>query len=468
MWYRMSLMRRQARPAGRFAPLLAALPGLLVLGGALLYPETARADWLGDQIDALTGAMEAAFAGGNLGFALAVAFGLGVLTSLTPCVYPMIAITVSVFGAKQAKSRVHAAGLSAMFVLGIATLFTILGLVFGSAGGMFGDWLNNLWVVLVFAAIFFALALSMFGLWELSLPPSLQNRLAQAGGIGFRGAYIIGFAMAPLAAPCVGPPMLLLLGMVSGEDPATAGLAMFVYSLGLGLLFFLVGTFAVGLPKSGKWLEYPKSFFGAVLLVMVFYYLGNFLPFRPDERTLPWLLGGVLLTVAGLGLGAIHLSYHGGPRERARKTAGLTLLVLGLTAGVWWAQASPVEDHGGEVAELTWAQDFEDAQALAEAEGRPMLVDFTASWCGACGELDTHTFSHPDVQARLRDEGVVLVKVDMSPDTITDEKRDLLASYQERGGLPLVILHGPGGEEIGRVTQFVDPDRFLEFLGQLD
>ena len=434
--------------------------------GFLLSADTVRADWVSEQIEHWTSVMEASFAGGNVGGALLLAFVLGLLTSLTPCVYPMIAITVSVFGAKQAKSRLQSAGLSAMFVLGMSVLFTGIGIGVALSGGFFGDWLNNLWVVVGLAAVFVALALSMFGLWELSLPSGLQNRLAKAGGIGYQGAFVIGLAMAPLAAPCVGPPMALLLGLVGGTgDLVLGGAAMFVFSLGLGLLFFAVGTFAVALPKSGRWLEWPKSFFGAVLLVMALYYLGNFLPFRPEERVFTWLAVGLGLTLAGLALGAIHLSFHAARSEQVRKTAGLAMLVAGLTAAMWWVQADPPVAAADAV---VWQHDFHVAQAQAEREGRPLLIDFTASWCGACGELDQRTFSDPRVIQALQEQDVIPVKVDMSPDKIDDDRRAILARYQERGGLPLVILHGRDGRELNRITQFVEAERFLDFLSEID
>src|SRR5438552_905370 len=133
------------------------------------------------------------------------AFMGGLLVCLTPCVYPMIAITVSVFGARQSRSRLHAMGLSTAFVLGIAAMFTPLGVVAGYTGSLFGSALSNPWVLALIAIVFLALAASMFGAYEFVLPSRLTNRLAQLGGIGYGGAFLVGLVSGLIAAPCTGP-----------------------------------------------------------------------------------------------------------------------------------------------------------------------------------------------------------------------------------------------------------------------
>ena len=445
------------------------MPWLVAAAASTMaMPARARADWLGDGLGSITATLENSIASGNYGLAVLMIFAGGVLTSLTPCVYPMIAITVSVFGARQAKSWMHGAGLSLAFVLGMASLMTLLGVVVGAVGGIFGDWLNSPWVVATVAVVFGALALAMFGLFELNLPPAAQNHLAKVGGVGPVGAFLLGLVTSLLAAPCVGPPLLALLGYIGASgDIGFGALAMFSYALGLGLLFFVVGTFSVALPKSGHWLEWTKSLFGTLMLVMAIYYVGNFFPFRPTVRTGPWLMAGLALAVLGVIAGAIHLSFHGPWRERLRKGAGVTGLVAGLTAMLWWAQAAPaitplVSADGA----VTWLDDFDAAAAIADTEGRPLLIDFTASWCGACGELDRHTFHHSDVVSAMNRLGVVPVKVDLSPGKVTAQRRALLKRFQPSGGLPLVVLHDARGHEVGRITRFVEPAEFLALLDQ--
>lgn len=436
-------------------PSLPKLPALLALAASALLASSARADALGD----LERPFSAALQSGSYGYALALIFGAGLATSLTPCVYPMIAITVSVFGASKTESRKKAALLSTVFVLGIAALFTPLGLLAATTGGVFGAALASPFVLVGLALLFLTLAASMFGAFDLDLPPALKNRLATMGGVGYRGAFVIGFACALIAAPCTGPVLGFLLTWVGTTGNLAFGaLALFVYALGLGLLFWLVGTFSVSLPKSGQWLEWIKSVFGIVMVVAALYYLRDLIPGLMElaERTPRALAIGAGLLVLGLAAGAVHLSFHyTSGREKARKATGLVLAIAGLSILVGYTLALPPG------AKLAWDEDFQAAIQRHKAEQKPLLIDFSASWCGACQELEHKTFSDPRV---VREgAGFITVKVDLSPGKDTKEKRDLLASYQHKG-LPLVVLHKPTGEPAARVTTFVEADHMLGLM----
>ncbi|MEO8181490.1 MAG: cytochrome c biogenesis protein CcdA, partial [Deltaproteobacteria bacterium] len=211
-------------------------------------------------------------------YAALTAFVGGLLVCLTPCVYPMVAITVSVFGARGDTSRGRAMWLSTAFVLGIAAMFTPLGLVAGLTGSLFGSALSNPWVTTFIAIVFLGLAASMFGAFEFMLPSGVTNRLARVGGGGYGGAFLIGLVSGLVAAPCTGPVLTgILLWIGKTRSAGLGSLVLFAFSLGLGIPFWLVGTFAVKLPRAGRWMLWTKSFFGIVLSVLALYFLQNVL-----------------------------------------------------------------------------------------------------------------------------------------------------------------------------------------------
>ncbi len=452
------------RPWDRMKLVVAGLVPALVAGALVLtLANTAHADFLND----ITAPFEEALDSGNWLLALGLIYVAGLLTSLTPCVYPMIAITVSIFGASQAKSKLHAAGLSTMYVLGIAVLFTTLGLIVSFLLGSTSELYGNAWFWIVIAAVLIILSLAMFGVYELQLPASMQNKLAQMGGIGPKGAFVLGMVGGLIATPCTGPVLGGLLLWIGTTGSIMFGaLALFVFALGLGTLTWVVGTFAVSLPKSGAWMEGVKSFFGLVLIICALFFLlnnafavGNSLV----QKTTVYLVGGLALLALGVGMGAIHIDPHGARGLKlVRKVGGLALSAIGGVAVVLWLNAAPPLPEG---AEIEWMTDYEAARALAQEEGRPLLVDFGASWCGACQELERHTFS----DRRVVEEGqrFVPVRIDLSPGPDLEAGQAVLAQYNQRG-LPLVVMHESSGEEAERVTSFIEAEQMLQIMREVD
>src|SRR5919204_566585 len=341
--------------------------------------------------------------------AFAIAFAGGVLTSLTPCVYPLIPITVSIFGAKTSRSRPQAMALSGLYVLGIAVTYSALGASAAITGKAFGTVMQNPWVLGLVAVVFLAMAASMFGAFELQLPASLQARLSRVGGAGYAGALAMGLVAGLIAAPCTGPVLAAALAFVATQGSVAYGVAiMFTYALGIGLLFFVIGAFSVSLPKSGAWMETVKSLFGVALLV----------------------------------LGVVYANGVGS--ARAREAA---------------------KDEG-----IAWLVNMEvEGLARARGEHKPVVIDFWGDWCAACKELDHTAWSDPRVREEMK--RFVAVKMDNSADKMDDPKQakavdDAMAKYGILGQPTVVFIDAKGRELPGpaRVTAVVDADEMLKRL----
>jgi len=246
---------------------------------------------------------------------------------------------------------------------------------------------------------------------------------------------------------------LLLPWIGTTGNVAFGAACMVAYSLGMGLLFWIVGTFAVALPKSGRWMEWVKSAFGLVMVGSALYFLRAWLPgYGSIDKSSVHLGLGLGLLVLGLLLGAVHLSFSQAGVARTRKGLGIGLAAVGMVITVGYLEARP--------AHANWEHDLTAARARAQAADAPLLIDFGASWCQACGELERHTFSDPRVIEEAK--RFVKVKIDLSPGH-TPEAKAWLQSYGARG-LPLVVLHDSRGKEHARVTEFVEADAMLGLL----
>jgi thiol:disulfide interchange protein DsbD len=411
--------------------------------------------------------------GGRLLVAAGVIFLGGLLTSLTPCVYPLIPITVGVFGARQADSRGRAFVLTTAYVVGMGAVFSALGVFAALSGKAFGSALGSTWVVLGLVAFLIALATSMFGAFELALPTSLATKLSGVGGGGVVGALLMGSVAGFLAAPCTGPVLTGVLAWVARtQDPLLGGGFLFIYALGIGVPFFLIGVFTVRLPKSGPWMESIKSFFGVALLALAASYLRDtFGPLSGLLDSASLALGGATtiviasaLAFAGVALGAIHLSFKQGG-QWVLKGAGVTLLVVGfllrMAAGHEGAQGSEAYQWAMVFngAQVKTSKPFDAALAQAKADCKPVMIDFFAEWCAACKELDEVTYTAKEVLDESR--RFVSIKVDGTEDD------ELTASLQNQfgvQGLPTVAFVDHSGKVLQspRVTGFLPPEAFLK------
>lgn len=412
--------------------------------------------------------------GGGLGFAatlergylvaFAIVFAAGVATSLTPCVYPLIPITVGIFGASAATSRARAFGLSLVYVLGMAAMYSALGLAAAATGQVFGQAVSSPVFIAVIAVVFGAFGLSMLGVFEIRIPTRWQTALTAGGKAGPAGAFVMGLVAGVVAAPCTGPVLGAVLAYVATTGSLVLGFTLlFVFALGMGLLFVALGTFAglaARMPRSGPWMDTVKAVLGVLMLAMVLYFLRLLAP--PLEallgRTPDVFLVAVALLAVGWRLGAYRGSFQGLAAARVpAKLLAVALSVVGAYMIVGSLMLPPVPAE----ARLAWRTDLEAARADAKAAGKPVMIDFVADWCVECKLLAAETFADPAVAPRLDD--FVLVQVDLTHDTPrTKELRDRYGIP----GLPYVVFVGRDGKVRPELTLtgFEPPAKFLARL----
>ncbi|MDF9431102.1 protein-disulfide reductase DsbD [Cupriavidus gilardii] len=425
-----------------------------------------------------SGRIAATLAGGQLLTIVALFFGLGLLLTFTPCVLPMVPILSSiVVGEHLHRGRAFVVSLA--YVLGMAVVYTAVGVAAGLIGEGLAATLQQPWVLALFAALMVALALSMFGLYELQLPQRWQTRLADSAnrrpGGQIAGAAAMGAISALIVGPCVTAPLAGALAYIAQSGDAwTGGTALFSMAIGMGVPLLLVGVGAGNLlPRAGRWMEATKRVFGFLLLGVALWMIGPVLP--AWLSMLGWatllLVGAVFLRafdglgnephpVARLGKGLGVLSALAGAILLVGLASGsrnplqpLSHLVAGARDGAPAAEAVRFE-RVRSVAEL-------DARiAQASAAGKPVLLDFYADWCVSCKEMERFTFSDPRVRARLAD--VVMLQADVTANNADDK------ALLKRFGLfgpPGIILFGDDGRELPvRVIGYQAAGRFLASL----
>ena len=391
---------------------------------------------------------------------LAVVFLFGMAASLTPCVYPMIPITMAIVGAKGG-GKLKGFLLSVALVLGMAVTYTTLGVIAAKSGAAFGAFAQKPAFLIPVSLLFAAFALSLFGAFEIALPPSLAMKLQGDGSRkGFGGAFLMGMVLGPLSAPCVGPVIgTVLIGIAQRGEVFLGGLQLFVFSLGMGVLFMAVGTFSAGLPKSGEWLTRFKQIMGLVVLGFAAWNVRLVVPVWANFGmwTLVMLSGAA---VFGLFEAADDLV------GQFRKALAILMLALGVLLGVRMvesylqvellprggAAAAVKEDHAG------WLeQDLEGALAKAKSEHKVVLVDVYAEWCAQCKELDEKTWPEAGVKSWLN-QNAVAIRID------TDAKRKDLAAKLQIRSYPTVILLDGEGRELRRLLGFQKPETMKAWL----
>lgn len=394
------------------------------------------------------------FSDRSLPILLLVVFLAGLGLNLTPCVFPLIPITVGYF-AQQTRSRTGGSfALALAYVLGIAVTYSLLGVAAALGGALVGGALQSPLVIGLIVLVLLALAASMFGVWELRIPlPSW----AQSGRSGVFGALVMGLVMGLVAAPCIGPFVLGLVTFVGQRgDPVFGFIMFFTLAMGLGVPYLLLGTFTGlvnRLPASGMWMIGVRKVFGVVLVAMAAYFAAPLLAGDAGR----WLEAAVLVA------GALYLLLidRTGHEQPAIDRMMRLLCVVMLVAGLWLAPLGRGAGGSGVAAApagLGWSAHDAAAVATAAAAGTPVIIDFYADWCAPCRELDENTFSDPAVRAELA--GYARFKVDLTRQTEINQQ--LVEEFGVRGVPTVIVLDG--ADERFRITGYEPPDRFLQRL----
>ncbi|MBV9620385.1 MAG: protein-disulfide reductase DsbD, partial [Gammaproteobacteria bacterium] len=379
--------------------------------------------------------------------------GLGL--AFTPCVLPMVPILSGIIaGTQRPASTARAFTLSLAYVLGMAVTYTAAGVAGAAAGKQVQAAFQQWWVLALFAAIFVALALSMFGVFTLQMPAAIQTRLAgvsnrqSAGTLG--GVAIMGALSALIVTTCVGPALVGALLVISQSGQLLkGGAALFAMSIGMGTPLLAVGASAGRLlPRAGPWMELVKKLFGVMMLAVAAWMLARILPER---------LALLLWAIPALALGGLlwtQLPASGAPAWGARVLGALAVLYgVALATGAALGGTDPLAPLPT-LGARTPALAFRPVHSLAEldrevtaaqAAGRGVLVDFSAAWCTSCQEMERYTFSDPQVQAALR--AAVLLRADVTANTPDDQA--LLHRFGIFGP-PTIAFYGPDGRERAR------------------
>ena len=441
--------------------LLAAARGLDTQGASTAAEAASPA------VDSEMGRIESSLRSGRLLAIMPLFLLLGLGLSFTPCVLPMVPILSFIIVGEGAKAtRLRGFLLSATYSLGMAIVYTLLGVSAGLLGEGLSAALQNPWVLSAFALLMAMLSLSMFGVYQLQMPAMVQTRLTQlsekqtAGKLA--GVFMMGALSALIVGPCVAAPLAgALLYISQTRDVVVGGSALFAMAVGMSIPLLAIGLSAGALlPRAGAWMEAVKRFFGVLMLAVALWMIA---PVLPD-----WLqMAG--WAALGIGYGAWLIIPRGAGWRS--KLAGMLFMLLGAVelAGLASGGRDPLaplahlggDQHVTRFERVRSTAELDAALAQAKAQGKPAMLDFYADWCVSCKEMEKLTFT--DARVRQQFEGMVLLQADVTANNAND--RALLKRFRLFGP-PGIILFGMDGVEAtqGRVIGYQDADSFLRSL----
>ncbi len=430
-------------------------------------------------IDKDTDPITSLLAGGNIFYIIMGFFVFGLLLSLTPCVFPMVPILSSVIVSHGSDMTTKKAFiLSMVYVQAMAVTYTIAGVIAGLTGAGVQAAFQTPWVIAVFSGVFVILALSMFGLFEIQMPQSLQsylNKKTEGSGKGYVSIAIMGLLSALIVGPCVAAPLAAALGFISQTgDAFLGGAALYALSMGMGVPLLIVGTGAGKfMPRPGSWMDAVKSVFGVMMLAVAIWMLS-----RIVDNSVSMLLWSALVMFTAVSLGAFDNKEDSlcSPCHAAKKSLGLmafmfaVVLFLGAITGSS-SLLNPLEKFTStrtavstsvETKENKFTKIHSIAQLdaiLAQSKGKKVMLDFYADWCTSCKELEHLTFSDAGVKEAWKD--YVLIQADVTENT--DDEKALSKKFGLFGPPALIFYDEEGNELIQkRVIGFVEPTELIK------
>ena len=378
---------------------------------------------------------------------------LGILLSLTPCIYPMIPITVGILQAQGSKSVFYNFLLALTYVIGISVTFALLGLLAAFTGQLFGAILANPIFIIILVLILIYLAFSMFGFYEIYIPKFLSQRGTTVSAKGtILSTFLFGVVSGTIASPCVSPGLVLLLSIVTAIGSKAIGFIMlFAFGLGLGFPLLIVGTFSGSinkLPKAGAWMMEIKKIFGIMMFGICFYFLGNILP---------WYIVLWMMSIFSLLTGMYYLFSVQPYDSKFWKIFKTILGTAFCAASIFIATKAYKEIYVTKItkADTFWAKDYKKALEIAKKENKKLFIDFWASWCSVCKAIDKKVFTDQQVK-NIFSKKFINVKIDGT--NPQDTQFVTLKKKFNVIGVPAFILLDPKEEKVIKrwTTQFYD------------
>lgn len=369
----------------------------------------------------------------SLWLKLLLSFLLGIFLSLTPCIYPMIPITMGILQSQASKSVLRNFSLALTYTLGIATTFAMLGVTAAFTGQMFGTIMNNPFVIIAIVLMLLYLAGSMLGFYEMYIPRGFQNGGSHARGGSYLAAFLFGAASGTIASPCLSPGLVLLLTLVTGIGSIWIGFALlFCFGFGLGIPLLIIGTFSGSLnmlPRAGVWMVDIKEFFGFIMIGTCFYFLSSLVP----AYLLAWAASLFILSV---GIFYLRASGHAtGTRRTVKSVLGVLFVAFAIYS---LFTAYKTTELNASPANPIWICDYQDGLARAQQEKKLVLLDISAPYCSICKAIERKHFADSGVQEALAQ--FITIKID---DIEKDECTKALQTAFHILGAPTLILFDP-------------------------